>query len=105
VLPDMIILECDYGAEWPTWVPAAHEPVESGRTDYLPLDGVRLTASLRKGLHDWQTWWERIEPQDEAATVDPGEWRRFIAAGRSLVEALQAELGDAVDVRLGFQSE
>jgi hypothetical protein len=42
---------------------------------------------------------------DERDNVDAGEWRRFIAAGRSLVSDLQQELGDGVDVRLGFQPE
>jgi hypothetical protein len=106
VLPKVIIIECDYGATWPTWVPAVHEPPESGRTQYFPFDRVALSESLQDRLRGWQRWWETMTwpPDDDDHVVEEGEWRRFITEGGSLVEALQRELGSTVEVRLGFDS-
>jgi hypothetical protein len=41
-------------------------------------------------------------PPDDDHAINEDEWR-FMADGRLLVDALQDELGDAVEVRFGLE--
>jgi hypothetical protein len=107
VLPAVIIVECDYGAVWPTWTPTRHRRRrKSWRTAHVPFDEVAMPESLRGRLLGWQCWWEEMvwAPDAEDVVIDEDEWQRFLSEGRSLVEELQRELGSAVEVRLGFDS-
>ncbi len=101
MIPPVIYAECDYGADWPTWVPNPDEPLESGRTSGFEMDDVPISDELRRGLLGWQhrfmdlTW----PPDEPGHRTDPAEWLLFVNEGRRLAISLQAELGDAVDVR------
>ena len=100
-VPPLIFLECDYGADWPTWVPN-HEPPHRGRerTDYYPLDGLELSPVLRENLLSWQRRWERLVPPVADDAVDESEWQAFLSEGRGLAAQLQLELGEGVEVRV-----
>lgn len=103
-LLSVLILECDWGADWPTWVPS-HDWPDSGRTDYFPLDDVQLPARLRERLLAWQRAWEELcSPEsDEEFEVEEEQWTRFVNHGRHLARDLQQELGTDVEVRLGVE--
>ncbi len=104
MLPKVIILQCDYGADWPTWVPGVHEPPDSGGTEYYPLDHVPLSEGLRGRLRSWQSTWEDLTwpPEEEERQIDAAQWASFVADGQALAAALQEEIGSDVEVRFGF---
>jgi len=96
----LLYLECDHGADWPTWVPACNEPTDRLRTMYRPLDDMPVSDTLRSALFAWQARWEELTcPPTERHEVDPERWADFVREGHTLATRLQDEVGDRFEVR------
>ena len=100
---EVLWLECDYDAEWPTWVTSPGEPPGSIRTAHRPLDDLPVTDALRALLFAWQQRWEALaEPADAQHDIDPEKWADFVSEGKDLAAVLQVEIGDRFEVRCRF---
>ena len=99
-VPELIYLECDWGAAWPTWVPnGTRNSAGRDRTNHLSLDRFALPDELRERLIGWQRRWESLAgPLESEDEIDATAWNDFVRTGHELGSDLSHALGGDVKV-------
>ncbi len=79
------------------------EPEWGSWTRVVGIVAPSLSAELGSRIRAWNDIWQHyLNPQERIHWEDPEVGRRWIAEGKSLVMAIQEELGSSIRVVEGF---